>query len=586
VTSQATRRAQSAQSEAGGGERLCGAGRAAACAAAIVVLVTLAASPRTSAGASPGAQATPTPDVPAGWKRIPATPLGSSYAPFSVAVPEHWTYQPLMGIDSFVGEFTGDGVELTFDYGWWSNPLPSAGEPGYDVSFERISCAQAKLVVARAAPASVTGVYFEDTGTSGRMVGSERFRNKLQVSGRELDVEAQRTALAIFRSIRFDAACLSGRGGDWSVYDAPEGVLPRDVALADAFDGWAVGEGPALSAGTPSGCAVLRLRGTSAGQEGRCPDGGPLVALDLVADGIGWAVGGDRVVELTPDGWRLDYLAPSGTALRDVAAVDAEDALAIGSGGLLVRARGGWTPPDQAVRGHAISMRSATDGVVGDEHRLAALRGGTWTALDWFEQPPVSGMTLAAVAALPDDRVVVAGSDSTTGTLVDRRAGEGPIVTRFDGIGPLTAMAAVPEDGDAPAKVWLAGTDAAHGRPVLLYGEPGTQGGWERIEASFQGAIVAFDFADADVGWAVGWRAALPERDGTSVQRVGILLRYQRYAAPASSETPDPTTAGPGATASATPTREDTATATAGVSTPTTTPMTAPQRIFVPSAQR
>jgi hypothetical protein len=62
------------------------------------------------------------------------------------------------GIDSYVGEFTGSGVVLEFDYGLYSSPLNDAVEPKYMVAHETIG--GAKVVFPRAPGHGVTEVYF------------------------------------------------------------------------------------------------------------------------------------------------------------------------------------------------------------------------------------------------------------------------------------------------------------------------------------------------------------------------------------------------------------------------------------------
>src|SRR5437660_23445 len=42
---------------------------------------------------------------------------------FSVLAPFGWKFHQLPGVDSYVGEFVGDGVVLKFDFGEHSNPL-------------------------------------------------------------------------------------------------------------------------------------------------------------------------------------------------------------------------------------------------------------------------------------------------------------------------------------------------------------------------------------------------------------------------------------------------------------------------------
>lgn len=58
----------------------------------------------------------------AGWH---AVDVGS----FTVQLPDGWVFKRLQGIDSYVGEFTGDGVTLRFDYGIYN------GDPSQELGF-------------------------------------------------------------------------------------------------------------------------------------------------------------------------------------------------------------------------------------------------------------------------------------------------------------------------------------------------------------------------------------------------------------------------------------------------------------------
>lgn len=122
------------------------------------------------------------------WKQIDAEW-------FLISLPPNWNYTKLQGIDSYVGEFSGDGVTLSFDFGSFSNSLVDASDPDYTVTFETIDSQQAKLVVPKALGKGMVGVYF----------GSLSERDRLTVEGTDLTANQQETALQIFRSIRFKA---------------------------------------------------------------------------------------------------------------------------------------------------------------------------------------------------------------------------------------------------------------------------------------------------------------------------------------------------------------------------------------------
>ena len=112
---------------------------------------------------------------------------------FSLQVPPDWRVLQKQGIDSYVGEVLGDGVRLEFDYGrfmWSLNPADDP-EHEYAVIYEDIGGVEGKLLVPIDASGGVTGVYFA------RLDGPS-----LNLIGHDLTREQQRTAVAIFRSIR------------------------------------------------------------------------------------------------------------------------------------------------------------------------------------------------------------------------------------------------------------------------------------------------------------------------------------------------------------------------------------------------
>ena len=165
---------------------------------AVMVLagcVSVSPTPSTSNGlfpdARPGSEWTPA-EAP-GW---------SNRTGFSLMLPPGWKLNELQGIDSYVGEVTGDGVNLMFDYGSYSWGLNPEDEPEHEyiVHFERIGGREAKLLLPAdtssgesATYEPVTGVYFGDLYDG----------NELNLTGRGLTLEQQLVAVAIFRSIRF-----------------------------------------------------------------------------------------------------------------------------------------------------------------------------------------------------------------------------------------------------------------------------------------------------------------------------------------------------------------------------------------------
>lgn len=121
---------------------------------------------------------------------------------FSVLLPPGWTYEPNQGIDSFIGDFVGDGVTLHFDYGWYSNSLPYDDDPNYHVHFETVAGRDAKIVYPTSGDGE-TGIYFP--AVTGGPPFAPQMLTRHNIIGQDLTQAQRDIALQIFRSIRFDA---------------------------------------------------------------------------------------------------------------------------------------------------------------------------------------------------------------------------------------------------------------------------------------------------------------------------------------------------------------------------------------------
>jgi hypothetical protein len=124
-----------------------------------------------------------------GWHKVEA-------GAFSLFAPSGWEFHQLQGIDSYVGEFVGDGIVLNFDFGRYSNPLNEAQEPAYAVVHESIGGSDAKIVSPKRPGHGVTGIYFPKVSSS----------NKLCLYGQNLTSMQQELVLKIFETIRFGSA--------------------------------------------------------------------------------------------------------------------------------------------------------------------------------------------------------------------------------------------------------------------------------------------------------------------------------------------------------------------------------------------
>jgi hypothetical protein len=124
--------------------------------------------------------------LPTGWRKVDA-------GPFSILAPSGWEFHQLAGVDSYVGDFVGDGLTLRFDFGGYSNPLRDEKKPVYDVVHKSIGGFRAKVVSPRTPGLGVTGVYFRNVGLS----------NAFCLFGQDLTSTQQELALKIFETIRF-----------------------------------------------------------------------------------------------------------------------------------------------------------------------------------------------------------------------------------------------------------------------------------------------------------------------------------------------------------------------------------------------
>ncbi len=142
---------------------------------------------------------------------LPSTPIQSNNTPvvnkveanwqfidagsFTLSLPLEWRFNKLQGIDSYVGEFVGDGAKLNFDYGQYSDPLAEDNNSDHIVTYEAIDGYKAKIVVPKVMGTGTTGVYFADLGG-----GIQKM--SFQISGRDLIKPQQETALKIFHTIK------------------------------------------------------------------------------------------------------------------------------------------------------------------------------------------------------------------------------------------------------------------------------------------------------------------------------------------------------------------------------------------------
>src|SRR5467141_1829077 len=125
--------------------------------------------------------------APTTWHKVDA-------GAFSLFAPLGWEFHQLAGVDSYVGEFVGDGVVLRFDFGQDSSGyLKRAKKPAYVIAHESIGGFPAKIASPRTPDHGLTAVYFPHVGHS----------NGLCLWGKDLTSPQQELVLKIFETIRF-----------------------------------------------------------------------------------------------------------------------------------------------------------------------------------------------------------------------------------------------------------------------------------------------------------------------------------------------------------------------------------------------
>ena len=136
---------------------------------------------------------------------------------FDVFLPKGWAFNKLQGVDSYIGEFLGDGARLGFDYGWYSGSLAGGNDRKHIVTYETIDGHHAKIVVPSVTGNGTTGVFFPDargiisTWLDDRMRAQKSqagtrldgMQDRLTIAGRNLTASQQATALKIFRTLKF-----------------------------------------------------------------------------------------------------------------------------------------------------------------------------------------------------------------------------------------------------------------------------------------------------------------------------------------------------------------------------------------------
>jgi len=125
-------------------------------------------------------------NVPSFWRKLDA-------GPFSILAPAGWEFRQLEGVDSYVGEFVGDDIKLTFDFGRYSDGYFKKAKQSAFVFRESINGHPAKLVKPPPREHGVTSVYFRKA----------RGRNSLYLWGKNLDDSQEQLVWRMFHTIQF-----------------------------------------------------------------------------------------------------------------------------------------------------------------------------------------------------------------------------------------------------------------------------------------------------------------------------------------------------------------------------------------------
>lgn len=114
---------------------------------------------------------------------------------FTLYLPPGWKFTRLRGIDSFVGEFSGPDMKLTFDYGAYTGDFSGSSErENYVITYRNVGGHRAEVATSKA-DVGLAGIFIRDLGKG--FIG-----NDLGVYGQNLSRGKQALALKIFGTIR------------------------------------------------------------------------------------------------------------------------------------------------------------------------------------------------------------------------------------------------------------------------------------------------------------------------------------------------------------------------------------------------
>lgn len=123
------------------------------------------------------------------WSTINVTKF--DVTKFSITLPSGWSYNPLQGTDSQVGEFVGDGIRLMFDLGGYNGNPAAQPNPTYTITTEIVGGRSAQILIPKVSGQGEIGIYFDTDGED------------LKISGTNIPQNLQDRVLQIVRSVQF-----------------------------------------------------------------------------------------------------------------------------------------------------------------------------------------------------------------------------------------------------------------------------------------------------------------------------------------------------------------------------------------------
>ena len=139
--------------------------------------------------------------VPRNWKR-------SDTRCFTFSMPPDMEAQPLEQVETYAGAYRSRTLGLSFEYGWYTDPLEKPHGLDYQETTVEIDKKSAKLVTFVQPDSFATNraeVYFAQSGTA-RKTGSVTVSPTLTMRVEGDSPAAQATAKKIFASITFPSA--------------------------------------------------------------------------------------------------------------------------------------------------------------------------------------------------------------------------------------------------------------------------------------------------------------------------------------------------------------------------------------------